>query len=349
MVPPRLVRRLLAPVFVAVELGLITLFAAVAVVAGLAAPFTPRRRVLRLAAFGTTYLAMEVCVAAAALVLWLATPAMWWAPSGPRPQRNSEQQRIWEQRHVRLLGWALSVVLGAGRRSCGFRMVVEGAPGGVVQGGGLEGDIPILVLARHGGPGDSFALAQLLYEHGRRVRIVLKAILQLDPALDVLLHRLGSCFLPARDTAGREPAHRVAALASTVSGPDAILLFPEGGNWTPRRRQGAIVHLRARRNWSGARVAEAMEHVLPPRPAGVLACLRARPDLDVVVVAHTGLDDLVTPGTLWGALPFKVPMQVRWWRSPAAALPDDDEGRLRWLTQEWAIVDEWIDARRSAH
>ncbi|HWG73410.1 MAG TPA: hypothetical protein VG184_05080 [Acidimicrobiales bacterium] len=37
------------------------------------------------------------------------------------------------------------------------------------------------------------------------------------------------------------------------------------------------------------------------------------------------------------------------WRSPAAALPDDDDERLRWLTREWAIVDEWIDARRPAH
>jgi hypothetical protein len=37
-----------------------------------------------------------------------------------------------------------------------------------------------------------------------------------------------------------------------------------------------------------ARIFPGNPHVLPPRPAGVLACLAARPDLDVVVVAHTG-------------------------------------------------------------
>ena len=40
--------------------------------------------------------------------------------------------------------------------------------------------------------------------------------------------------------------------------------------------------------------AEQMTHVLAPRPGGLLAALDAAPEADVLLVAHTGLDHLVT-------------------------------------------------------
>ena len=39
--------------------------------------------------------------------------------------------------------------------------------------------------------------------------------------------------------------------------------------------------------------------LLPPRPAGVFACVDARPGLSVVVVAHAGLDRLVRVRDEW--------------------------------------------------
>ena len=42
-----------------------------------------------------------------------------------------------------------------------------------------------------------------------------------------------------------------------------------------------------------------MTHVLAPRPGGVLAALEAAPDADVLMVAHTGLDHLVTVSDVW--------------------------------------------------
>ena len=46
---------------------------------------------------------------------------------------------------------------------------------------------PLLVLSRHGGPGDSFLLVhEILSWSGRRPRIVLKDTLQFDPMIDVL-------------------------------------------------------------------------------------------------------------------------------------------------------------------
>ena len=123
---------------------------------------------------------------------------------------------------------------------------------------------------------------------------------------------------------------------------DALLLFPEGGNWTPRRRLRAIARLRVDRKPEAGRKAQLMEHVLPPHPDGVLACLQARPDLAVVVFAHTGLDKITSVAAVWHAIPFRTPMTVGWW--PTVPPPPDPEGQLNWLTTEWAVVDEWIGA-----
>src|SRR4029450_6899592 len=49
---------------------------------------------------------------------------------------------------------------------------------------------PVIVLSRHAGPGDSFLLVhQLLSRYRRKPRIVMKAALQFDPGLDVVINR----------------------------------------------------------------------------------------------------------------------------------------------------------------
>ena len=199
------------------------------------------------------------------------------------------------------------------------------------------------MLARHGGPGDSFALVHLLLtRYHRSVRIVLKDILQLDPLIDILLHRLDCCFLASPSGDGAELCAKVAAMAATLAPREALLLFPEGANFTPHRRQRAISRLRRDHKAEPARAATLMTNVLPPRPGGVLACLDARPDLPVVVVAHAGLDRVVSVRQAWDELPITTPMTVRAW--PTAPIPPGEDARLAWLTLEWAVVDEWVDA-----
>lgn len=317
-VPPRAVRLAMLPLTV----GFVMLVAAllmVSLVAGLlAAPFGRRRRVLRVSAFGLAYCGMELAVLARGLA--------------PLPTGNDDQ----------LLRWALGVVLGAARRTFGFTVEIEG-PGPA----SMEGEGPVLVLARHGGPGDSFSLAYLLEAiYGRRVRIVVKDLLQLDPAVDLLLTRRGCCFIASGQRARN--SDRVAACSSGLGDREALLLFPEGENWTPRRRVRAIQRLRQRRRHRAANAAELMDNVLPPRPSGVAACLGARPGISVVVAAHSGLDRIVTFRQLWESIPFGSPMTVRFWPAQAPPGPQDgEEAVARWLTAEWAIVDEWIDRRRS--
>jgi 1-acyl-sn-glycerol-3-phosphate acyltransferase len=334
LLPPRPIRRLLLPVDAAVLLGLAIASALVGVVGLLVFPLTPRRRALRLAAFTLAYCTMELAAMTAAGVLWLRRVAR-------RPFRP-ETQDEWIAANQNLLAWALELVLGAARRCFGFQVVVVDPSDPTT----LTNTDPVLVLARHGGPGDSFALVHLLLtRYHRRVRIVLKDILQLDPALDLLLNRLECCFLPAPSGDQTDVTASLGALARDLGAGDALLLFPEGGNWTPDRRRRAIRRLQREHKTDAARAATLMTNVLPPRPGGVLACLAAHPDLDVVMVAHAGLDRVVRISQAWNQLPLRAPMKVRAWR--AAEVPKDEAQQLAWLTLEWAVVDEWVESCRA--
>ena len=303
----------------------------VAAVGMVLAPFTPRRRALRVAAFALSYCLIELTAMAAAGLLWLRRRL-----PGRLGIRTESQ---WIAAHEALLAWALGRALASGRRWLGFQVDVVDSSDTTA----LSGDEPVLVLARHGGPGDSFALVHLLLtRYHRGVRIVLKDILQLDPLVDLLLNRLGSYFLRSRTSAGEDMTLRLAEMARDLGPWDALLLFPEGANWTPRRRQRAIGRLRRDHKSDAARAATLMTNVLPPRPGGVFACLDVRPELKVAVVAHAGLDRLIRTRHVWERLPLRTPMTVRAW--PTAPVPEGDENRLAWLTLEWAVVDEWIDA-----
>jgi 1-acyl-sn-glycerol-3-phosphate acyltransferase len=312
-------------------LVLAALFSGATVMGLVTAPLTSRRRALRLSAFALSYVLVELASLTAAAFLWV-------RHAGPHRARPDRRQR-WVNANERLLGWALGRVLRAGQRTLGFEVLVVESSDTTA----LSGPDPVLVLARHGGPGDSFALVHLLLtRYHRGVRIVLKDILQVDPLIDVLLNRLDCCFLPSPSGEGGDMTARLAAMAHRLGPGEALLLFPEGGNWTPHRRQRAINRLRRDRKAEAARAATLMTNVLPPRPGGVLACLDARPDLRVVVVAHAGLDRIVSARQVWEHLPITTPMKVRAW--PTADVPAGDEARLAWLTLEWAVVDEWVDA-----
>ena len=165
---------------------------------------------------------------------------------------------------------------------------------------------PLLVLARHAGPGASFVLVHLLLtRYHRRPRIVLKEQLRLDPSFDVLISRIGGRFIaPGKGRPG-VAAEAIAEVAADLTERDALLLYPEGGDWTPTRHRLAVAGLRRRGRRAQAARAARMPHVLPPKPAGTLAALRAAPHADVVVFTHTGHDELLDIVSIWDALPLR--------------------------------------------
>ncbi len=208
---------------------------------------------------------------------------------------------------------------------------------------------PLIVCSRHAGPGDSFTLMYaLMHWYHREPRVVLKDTLAWDPAVGVLLGRVPSRFVspPRKGDPPDRLEKQVGSLAHDLDANDAFVIFPEGGNFTPARRERAIAKLRSLGLEGMAQRAERMQNVLAPRPGGLLAALDAAPDADVMMVAHTGLDHLVTVADLWRELPMDKQLIMRWWRVPRTDIPAGREERIDWLYSWWEQIDAWVDDHR---
>jgi 1-acyl-sn-glycerol-3-phosphate acyltransferase len=199
-------------------------------------------------------------------------------------------------------------------------------------------DEPVIVLSRHCGPGDTVLVAWLLAIHYRlQLRIVLKAILRCEPVFD-LAGDLGClCFLRHRSSRARKQIHD---LAASLGGGQALLLFPEGGNFSWARWRAAVNKLRSSGRIREARRAWRQSHTLPPRTGGTAAALSGAPRASVVVLSHTGF----TPdgrARAWWRLPMNRRLLVRTVVVPAAELPPHDQ-LSPWLERTWSEVDAWV-------
>lgn len=198
---------------------------------------------------------------------------------------------------------------------------------------------PLLVFSRHAGPGDSLLLVHALLQQGFRPHLVLRDILQWAPALDVVLNRLPSVFLGSGVGGQRE---RIASLAGELRAGDALLLFPEGRNFTAGRRMASIARLEQLGDHAGAEHAREMRHVLFPRPGGAAAAINAVADAEIVFVAHTGLEDLSSFVDLWRGTPMDAVIRVKLWRVAARDVPHDETAAAEWLLGWWRRIDAWI-------
>jgi 1-acyl-sn-glycerol-3-phosphate acyltransferase len=335
--PPTWVRRplsLLAVVGLAFAATLLPLLVLLAI--GLSIVLPGRWRALRLLTFALVYLLLEVVGLAIALVLWVAS-GFGWKLRSPAFQRA----------HYAVLHGLLKEVLLTARVLFHLEIDTDGVSWSPLDDGVPGSTNAMVVLSRHAGPGDSLLMVRTLMDrdHLRRPRIVLKDTLQWDPLLDVYLNRLPNAFM----TSGRrDMAQRVAELAAGLGEEDALLIFPEGGNFTEGRRRKAIDRLRGKGMLDQAARAEQMRHVLPPRPGGVAAALAAAPHADVVFVAHTGLEHLSTPADLWDGLPMDTTVRLRWWFVPAAEVPQDRAEQEGWLYERWAELDAWVASHTPA-
>lgn len=328
--PSRWVRRVvLAPAMVLLTVLVLTTLPVWMLLAAALSPFLPGRlRALRVLWVAVVALVLESVALVALLGLWLAAGFGLAIRTPP-----------FQYLHYQLVGWYLRVLYREAARVLCLRVDIEG------PGPDDYPDRPLLVFCRHAGPGDSFLLVHALVNwYAREPRIVLSEALQWDPGLDVVLNRLPNRFLPA--AGGKQLERRIAELATSLDHNDAFVIFPEGGNFTPRRRLRAIRLLEERRLAEEAARARAMEHLLPPKPGGALAAIRAAPTADVIFVAHTGLEHVVTVGDVWRALPMEQVLKARWWRVPAAEVPEDREAQVDWLYEWWNRIDLWIGDHR---
>jgi 1-acyl-sn-glycerol-3-phosphate acyltransferase len=334
--PPTWIRR---PATVAAVLALsllLSLAPLLLLVGAVLSPLLPGRwRPLRLLAFLLVYLALEVAALAVAFVLWYLS-GFGWQLQGP----------TFQALHYSVLRRVLHTLMLAARWLFRLRIRTDGLGWSPLDDGLPGSENAMLVLSRHAGPGDSFLLVDTLmnHDHLRRPRIVLKDTLQIDPVVDVYLNRLPTAFL----TPGRsDPIEQVADLARGLGEEDALLIFPEGGNFSAHRRRRAIDSLRGKGLSTEAEQAEQMHHVMPPRPGGVAAAMAAAPHADVVFVAHTGLEHLSTVRDLWRGLPMDADVLMRWDFVPAAEVPRGREAQSEWLFERWAEMDRWVERHRA--
>jgi 1-acyl-sn-glycerol-3-phosphate acyltransferase len=342
MLPPRLVRRfVLAPLAIVIAAAVAVLFPLLAVLTlafGLLGRARPGRlRGLRVLYFALIWLAAEAAALFSCLGLWVA--------SGFGGRLHTEP---YQSRHYAIMRWYLEQVFGAAARTFGLRVEVDEPERDPAEQAARR-TRPVIVLSRHAGPGDSFLLVRhLLTVYGRRPRIVMKATMQLDPGVDVVANRLPNVFIRRQKVGGKLYIEQIGRLARGLGPADALVIFPEGGNWTPGRWQRGIRRLeRAGRRDLAARARE-MPNLLAPRPGGALAAIAACPDGDVVFVAHAGLDRLVSVGDIWRSLPMNQVIRAKWWRVPANQIPRsaDHETQVLWLYDWWKRIDTWVSQNR---
>ena len=296
-------------------------------------PIDRRFRLVRLLAMLVVFLWVDAGLVTGCFYIWL------------RHLRQGDYNlrgESWRREHEKLLLDALDALMEHAQKWVGLHVEFEES----VDFGSERA--PLLVFARHAGPGDSVVLAWLIAAYaGRLPRVVLKDFLRWDPGVGAVLYRMRSYFVPSRSGAGDDRARPVREMAESLERMDAMLLFPEGRNWTPSRWSGTIAGLRESGQEDQAARAEAWVHVLPPKSRGVATAMATRPDADVMIVAHTGLEWLVTPWQIFKAIPLHDhPFLIRAWTFGPDGRPSDPDEVGPWLDAQWDVVNEWVGTHR---
>ena len=343
MVPPRLICPLAPrPPVIILAVGFLLLspfLALLALVSGLAARSRAagHMRSLRLVGFVLVWFVAESVALLMLAGLWLVSGFGGRLRTGP-----------YQSRHYAVMRWFLDLMYRGAERTYGLRVEVD-EPELTPEERLARLARPVIVLSRHAGPGEPVPLVhQLLTVYQRRPRVVMKASLQLDPSVDIVGHRLPNVFIKAQLTGEHIFTREIERLAHGLDADGALVIFPEGGNWTPSRWRRGIRGLEQKGRPDLAGRAREMPNLLPPRPGGALAAIAACPEADVIFVAHAGLDNIITLGDVWGIFPIHQVIRAKWWRVPVDSVPRtaDHEAQLQWLYDWWKRIDTWISENR---
>ena len=173
--------------------------------------------------------------------------------------------------------------------------------------------------------------------------VVMNELLRLDPLIHVLGARLPNRLVNPR---GGDTEVEIAAMSRDMEGRAAVLIFPEGRNFSPRHRQRGIERLEEAGHAEEAEWARSMRQMSAPRPGGALAAIEAAPDADVIFAGHVGFP--ASLGEVWRLLPHRQSVEVRLWAVPGEEVPSDREEAIDWLFGWWRTLDAWVSERHEA-
>jgi 1-acyl-sn-glycerol-3-phosphate acyltransferase len=327
--PPAAIRRpLTITTWVLLSVLAILLSPVTLTLAAIAARVLRKPQPLLAARLVTGYFAIELATLVACGALWLASGFGW-------RMRSARFQRL----HHRLLRWFVHRIALRAFDVLDISIATELADGAAEA---LEQDRPLLFFSRHAGPGDTILLIDMLAtQFDRLPSVVFKETLAIDPSVDLIAHRLPHAVL---DTADAEAcAERIEQVSAELAPRGVLVLFPEGGNFTPERRLSALRKLRRRGKDREAAAGERMEHVLPPHPTGARAALRGNPEAGLLIATHTGLGLAAFPSEWWRDPPLGRRLTEHIWFEPASARPQDPDEQEQWLYDWWRRLDQWVE------
>ena len=301
-----------------------------ALLAVLASPFLGKWRALRLLWVSLSYLVRDALATLAFAGLWVVGGF----------GRRLDSPRM-QHAHYAVMCWFVAGVCRSALRAVKSHVEISDFSGAeAVLSAHRQ---PVLVFSRHAAVGDSLLLVhELMTRYGRRPRSVMKALLQWDPFFDLFGNRLPNYFVAG---SGQEFIDGIRTLAEGLDADAALLIFPEGGNFTEARRQRAIELLEQAGHHEAAERATKMDNLLAPRPGGAIAAIDGAPTADVVFIAHTGLPDPRSKVDVLRLVPLEHPVELGLWHVPPGEIPTEHEARIDWLFAWWCRLDSFIERR----
>jgi 1-acyl-sn-glycerol-3-phosphate acyltransferase len=211
-----------------------------------------------------------------------------------------------------------------------------------VQGLEHVGPGPVLIFIRHTSIIDNVMPDAVVGRAtGIGLRFVLKRDLQMIPTIDIGGRWVPTSFVRRASCDTERELDELRRLGLDLDPGEGILVYPEGTRFTPGKlaRAQALI---SERQPEIAPYANRLRHVLPPRLGGPIALLEETRGTDVVFCGHVGLDGFEYVSDIWRGGLVGGTVRVKFWRYPAAEVPDGREALIEWLYGCWQVLDDWV-------
>ena len=211
----------------------------------------------------------------------------------------------------------------------------------------IEGDAPdcggSLVFVRHASVADTvLPIGLVSLPQDLRVRYVLKSELKWDPCLDIAGQRLPNAFV--QRGAGQKEIERAAKLGINLDMKSAVVIYPEGTRFTPKRQAALIQRFVDKKDTRNEDRARSFQNCLPPRLGGVSALIAKAPTAPIVIMGHYGFEGAAKLSNLFNGRLGGTTVYVKFWQAP----PPGVDHIAEWLDEQWHIMDEWVTSKEKS-